>query len=83
MARETKKQKTEQAIKTLVLNYGYTMEQIRLVGKGDFQALATNDEWLEKHGISYTDWLRQELKETLNTLRELGYNDLAETFNYL
>jgi hypothetical protein len=82
MARMTKKQETEKAIISLVLNYGYTMEQIRLVNNGDVKALATNEEWEEKHKVSYTDYLREDLNTTINKLKELGYNEVAETFNY-
>ena len=82
MARMTKKQQTEKAIISLVLNYGYTMEQIRLVNNGDAKALATNEEWEEKHKVSYTDYLREDLNATINKLKELGYNEVAETFNY-
>ena len=82
MARETKKQQTEKAIISLVLNYNYIMDQMQLFNSKDEEALATNREWREKHGISYIDYLRQDMNEKINKLKELGYNKVAETFNY-
>ena len=81
--RETKKQKTERAIEQLVLSYSYTMEQIRLVNKDDQEAVARDTEWLAKHSIRYTDYLRKETKEKIDVLSELGYTGIASTFNYL
>ena len=82
MARETKKQMTEKAIISLVLNYSYTMDQIEKENNKDPKALELNNEWIAKHGHSYTYFLRREMNEKIQRLTDLGYNGIADTFDY-
>ena len=83
MTRETKKQQTEKAIISLVLEFSYTMDQIKKENDKDQEMLDYNARWLEKHGISYTDFCRKQTKKAIDRLSDLGYTGLAETFDYI